>query len=240
MKQQIFIGGHYSSGSRVPQLLLEQTHDIACNNIHRDYEPGFSEKDNTWVERILRGEQPPFPDTADSVITKPDVEYPKMFKEPFSLKNPDFMLAIPYIKKLFPKSVFILVVRHGVDQVLCENRTMTHRFAKYFGLKAKFDLNREMQFWNLAYKKAYKHADYILRLEDLVLDTKKTVSKLVKFLDIPYPDTSMIKKPDSMGRRFKKCSVFGYDDGVKHNYTPALKGDLVTIGKEMLTNFNYD
>ena len=156
----IFTGGHYSSGSRVIQMLLEQTHNIACDNIHRDYEIGFSEKDNTLAEQVLNGKNPKFP------ISEP-------LTKPFSLKNPDFMMMFPYLKKRFPEAKLIIVVRDGIDQILCSNRTMTYRFSKYFKrIEDEFSLEREMKFWNFIYKRAIKHADLIIRLEDLVHDIK--------------------------------------------------------------------
>jgi len=224
----VITGGHYSSGSRVIQMLLEQTHNIICDNEAKDYEEGFSEKDNTLAERVLRGENPEFPVNEGRPLT-----------EPWSLKNPDFMMIFPYLKKTFPKAKRILVVRHGVDQVLCENRCMAARFVNVKNNHKDF-LGRQMKFWNEIYKKAYRHADMIVRLEDLVYDTKNTVRKLVALLDIPYPDTSMIEKPKSMGRRFEKCSVFDYKTSEKYNYTPKMKNKLYKLGKEMLTEFNYD
>ncbi|MEK6828656.1 MAG: sulfotransferase [Nanoarchaeota archaeon] len=231
MIKKIFIGGHYSSGSRVIQYLLEQTHNIYNTNIQKDYELGFSDRDNTFVEKYLRKENP---------------EWEGEIEPPFSIKNPDLMLAIPQIRKLFPQAKFILVVRHGIDQVLCENRCMIGRFEKFFRMKQKGYFEREMEFWNKAYKKAIKdRPDMIVRLEDLVYNTKKTVEILRAFLKISYPNTSMIKKPASMGsykdfgvldKRYASSGCM-IPPGLEYNQN--VKEKLYKIGEDMMRYFNY-
>lgn len=232
---QIFVGGHFSSGTRVVQFLLKQKYNIYATGSNgketeqQDYEPGFSVKNQTFVERYLRDEDPLW-------------EYPKeerTMKEPFSIKNPDLMLAIPQIRKLYPEAKFILVVRNGIDQILCENRCMSGRFENFFPMKQSGFFEREMEFWNFAYKKAIEDKpDLIIRLEDLVNDTEKTVRKIEKFVGVDSLDYSIINKPASMDRRKISCSVqFG---GINHNYEPSMQNKLCEIeGGDMMKYFDY-
>jgi len=245
MTNEIFTGGHFSSGTRVIQFLLEQTHNICSNNTHKDYEPGFDVPQMTFSELWLKGGKPK--------LKRKYGDKTYHLKKPFALKNPDFMLSFPRLKQLFPESKTILVVRNGLDQILCDNRAMFHRFARYFGmtpldLKAtQVDyLKGEMKFWNEAYKYSLENGvDCVVRLEDLVNDTENVVGNLFKWLDIPYPDVSMIKKPKSMGR-YKNPHIIPDTHGYrpqhlkKVRYNPSMIPALYEVGKEMMDQFGYD
>lgn len=240
MINKIFTGGHNSSGTRVIQMLLKQTHNTYSDDITMDYELGFSRPGYTFGELVLR---------KIPVL----LEGSQTLKEPFALKNPDFIFTIDRLKELFPKRKFILVVRNGVDQVLCHNRAMFHRHARYFGLPpinpnwSSFEyLISEMRFWNVIHQYALsqKYLDMIVRLEDLVYNTKRTVNNICKKLDIPYPDTSCIVKPDSMGR-YQKEYVLPDTHGLRPetlkevHYHPSMASALYDVGKESMKAFGY-
>ena len=242
MEKQIFTGGYFSSGTRVVQFLLRQTHDVHTSKLDPigdlDYEPGFSKRP-TFAQQCLAGEKP---------------EFPGELKEPWAVKNPGFMFCIPRLRELFPKSKHILVVRNGLDQILCNNRCMTERLAPHFGIGdlvehftgEDYFLN-EMRLWNDAYKKALEaKPDLIVRLEDLVHDTKNTVQKIVELTGIPWPDTSMIKKPSSMERHKNNWTVALGQDAthlpeviIEKHYKAGMIPKLYEAGKEMMDYFNY-
>lgn len=238
MVKQIFIGGHFSSGTRVLQFLLEQTHNTGSKGEERDYEAGFSRKDG-FIAKVLKGEKPGW-----VFFEEPNRFMPE---EPFSIKNPDLMMAVPYIKDLFPESKFILVVRNGLDQILCNNRRMSERYVEYLDLQQTEFFKKEMEYWNNVYKWAVKNGkiDLIIRLEDLIFDTENTVDKLINLLKIPYPDVSMIKIPDSIGRRNKSYIIKTEHTpkepiGEEYIYNPSMKRELYEIGREMMQYFKYD
>src|SRR3990167_10247957 len=197
MVKQVFIGGHFSSGTRVVQFLLEQFYNVGTEKEERDYEPGFSKRP-FFSDLCLAGQKPEW--VYEHKLTGRE-DSPKivMPPEPFSIKNPDLMFCIPRIKELFPESKFILVVRDGLDQISCKNRLMSERYAEHFKLEKEGE-EREMEFWNKAYKEAVRgKPDLIVRLEDLVNRPNMKAHALVELLGIPYPDTSMIKRPETMG-----------------------------------------
>ena len=239
MVKQIFIGGHFSSGTRVVQFLLRQFYNIGRRVKDefgdQDYEIGFSKRP-TWGERVLLGERPEFPIQDE-------------LKEPFALKNPEFMFCVPHLKRLFPESKFILVVRNGFDQILCDNRCMSVKLGQYFDLKEVDYFKREMEFWNKTYKKVIENGqiDLIIKLEDLVNNTLVSVKKIMKLVGIKKPvDISMIKKPESMGRYNNDWVVKLGQDVLKEErieeylYKPEMKKELSKIGAEMLNYFQYD
>ena len=225
MTEKVFTGGHFSSGTRVIQLLLKQFYNIGTfKEDTYDYEEGFSIRP-TFAERVLMGERPEF---------KPPEAY-------ISLKNPEFMFCFPYLKELYPESKTILVVRNGLDQILTDNQAMIWKFGQYFDLQESDYFRRKMEFWNKAYKKAIEgNPDSIVRLEDLVNDTKKTVKKIVRLLDIPYPHTDMIVEPSSMERYKFNHIIKDYPENNEHYYEAHRAEELYKVGKEMMDYFGYD
>lgn len=157
MINQIFIGGHGHSGTRVVHFLLEQSYNTFSTHETRDGDENLA---------ITIGKE----------------------QEPFIIKNANYMLKIPVIKEQFPESKFILVVRNGIDQILTYSQ-MFERWETEFNQMPVYCndcyLKRAMMFWNLIYKKAVQHADYTIKLEDLVYNTKEEVKKLADFLTIP-------------------------------------------------------
>lgn len=218
MLKQVFVGGHFSSGTRTVQFLMEQTHNVGATGEERDYEGGFSKRP-FFSDLCLEGK------AADWVFEhkltgRDDSPIKKMPEEPFSVKVPDLMFCIPRLKEIFPESKFILVVRDGLDQINCANKLMMERYAGHFQLKEE-GLKRGMEFWNKAYKKAIEDIpDLVVRLEDLVYNTKDTVQKIVDLTGIPYPDTSMIVKPKTMGAGTRDKETY-------------------LVGKEMMDYFGY-
>ena len=236
MIKQVFIGGHFSSGTRVVQFLLRQTHNIFVREVNEQLDYEF-EDPHIVVGRLLSGGR--------------DMTTPK---KPFSLKAPDFMLIFDKLKEIRKGCKTILVVRNGIDQILCSNRCMSARYNDYLGpFKEVEFFRREMEYWNALYKRSLENGgiDLILRLEDLVEDTEKSVKKLVKLLKIPYPDTSMIKRPDTMGARFREQSI-GLEGQTTNfyklnvsdipplvRYAPSRMNELYEVGKEMMDYFGY-
>ena len=237
MIKQVFIGGHFSSGTRVVQFLLKQFYDIATKRqeegCDHDYEEGFSTRP-TFGEQVLAGSKPAFPG---------------ILPEKFSVKNPEFMFCVPYLKELYPESKFILVVRNGLDQVLCDNRCMEDKLGQYFDFQESDYLKRQMEFWNKAYKKAIKSGgiDLTVRLEDLVVDPKRQARNIARILGLKtLPDHSMINKPDSLGRSKKEYTIkLPVDAAVnrmerfEYHYEPSMKQALYKVGKEMMDYFGY-
>src|SRR3990167_6727407 len=168
MTKKVFTGGHFSSGTRVIQFILKQFYNIGTiKEDTYDYEEGFSIRP-TFAERILMGEKPEF---------KPPEGY-------ISIKNPEFMFCFPYLKELYLESKTILVVRNGLDQILTDNQAIILKFGQYFNLEESDYFRRKMEFWNKAYIRALEgKPDLIVRLEDLMDDTKKTVKKIVRLVD---------------------------------------------------------
>ena len=105
-------------------------------------------------------------------------------KDPFALRS------MPRLVKIFPQSKFILMVRDGratVHSIMSRKITI-----KGFNLKT---FRGALQDWNKAIASMYqqclhmgKHRCLLVHYEQLVLHPKAEMTKVLKFLDIPWDD----------------------------------------------------
>ena len=119
--------------------------------------------------------------------------------EPFAVKHGQLMFLIPELKKLYPDSKFILVVRNGADNI--ENG---FKWYETYCKEATGDHDDfRMNSWTWAHEIAVPHTDYMVVLEDLVKYPDTVITDLFKFLDIKKPSRDfreLIKRPDTIGR----------------------------------------
>lgn len=203
MRNRIFVGGFGGSGTRVVQMILEKAGFYVGENINKFYDYGSGE----FVKIFDRFYFNRTKETEDIFKKYLDVSnrLKILNKKSFSLKHGHLMFCVSDIKKWFPGSSFILVVRHPVDNML--NEYETH--IKYGGLNSDCSLEERIDYYEKSTREALKYTDFLFRLEDVVFKTKETIKKLFDFIGIknnPEKYTSLIIKPDSIGRR-KKTKV---------------------------------
>lgn len=212
MKQKIFIGGYSGSGTRVVSMILEKVgYNIGTGKDlyteTSDYMPVLKHIDNCW-----EGQE--YSLSVDE-------------KEPYALKHGSLMLVIPQLKKDNPDSKFILVMRHGVDNILNGFEWENIYFKNLVTNQDK--LIRKIHAWTEAYKIALKDADYVFKLEEFCFYPEKTIKELFKALEIdkdPKEFTSLIKLPMTIGRRANELQ-------------PDTRQILFNIGREVLNRFKY-
>ena len=206
---KVFIGGYSGSGTRVVSMILQKAgYNIGENNMNEtyDYMPVLKHIDDCWngQECFLNVDE----------------------KEPYAIKHGALMLVIPELKITNPGSKFILVMRHGVDNILNGFEWENIYFKNLVTSQDK--LIRKIHAWTESYKIALKDADHVIKLEDLCFYSEKTIQKLFDFLKIdkdPKEFTSIIKVPMTIGRRKELAK----DTQI----------DLFNIGREVLNKFNY-
>ena len=200
---QIFVGGWASSGSRVLQQIIERA----------GYYVGIKDKDRNesydYLGRMLTPE-PKFRylemiPTFDRWYEHRDneLEFKAMLwdttlgKEKWSLKHGQFMLIIPDLKKWYPKSKFILTVRHPIDNLI-----RTTSFEKY--VPSEKSLEKRLRRYSLITRAALLHTDHVVRLEDFCYKPEAAITKLFNILEIdddPKRYLDIIKQPASLGCR---------------------------------------
>lgn len=244
-ESQIFVGGYCGSGTRVIQLILKEAGYFIGDPIcpaTLDYFPIVSIKNN-----LILGHGIENVDMRDAIEKIFGCWWGKHDK--WSIKHPFLMLSANYLKRIFPKSKFVLVVRHGIDNIL-----NSHSMESDIGpiimpsiLKEKDLLLRRIRFWNFAHKLAvhdqkFSSEDfYIIKLEDLVSDPIKEIEKMFKFLNIKgdlIKCSKIVAKPKSIGKRYESTTI---QDGENYAiYDPEIDiNRLYEEGKEMLKYFNY-
>lgn len=242
---KLFIGGYCGSGTRVIQAILKEAGffigDPICP-VTYDYFPIECLKTNLILGHGI----------ADLNMRE---VMEKVFAhwwgkhENWSIKHPFLMFAIPSLRTIFPESKFILVVRHGIDNILNQH-TMDGdigRIIKPSILKEKDILLRRMRFWNFAYKIAmtdilHYGGAYVIQLEKLVDNPVEEIKKMFKALKIkadPVKCAKGVSRPDSMGKRDKEIVIT--DEEEYATYDPKIdKKRLIKEGEEMLKFFKYE
>ena len=116
------------------------------------------------------------------------------------LKHGHFILLLPELKKRYPDSIFIATIRHPLDALL-------HADPNY-NLLGGIGINPPLEDKFIFYKKWHKYLDqanYIIKLEDLVLDKYNTIRSLCDFLgcDNNTDIASIIGPPSQNVERWK-------------------------------------
>jgi hypothetical protein len=154
-------------------------------------------------------------------------------------KVPRSIFLLPFLDEQFPAMRFVHVVRDGRDMAFSDNQGQLRSYGS--GILESDELGwdvpqRSMALWsrvNLAaadYGEQTMRERYLrLRLEDLCLDPKQSVARLLGFLQLDA-DASLIaqvevERPSSLGRW--------------RSYDPALLADLERIGGAGLHRFGY-
>lgn len=245
-ESQIFVGGYCGSGTRVIQLILKEAGyfigDPICP-VTLDYFPITCVQSNLVLGFGI-----------GDLDLKETIQ--KIFgcwwgkHKRWSIKYPALMFAGNYLKRIFPESKFILIVRNGMDNIL-NDHTMEGDIGSIILpsiLKEKDLLLRRMRFWNFAHRLAihdskFSPKDYhVLRLEDLVENPVEEIKKLFKHLEIegdPIKCAKIVLKPKSIGKRNEEVVIV--DDENYIVYNPKLDKDRIyKEGKEMLDYFKYE
>lgn len=199
----IFVGGMGGSGTRVVQYLMERA-GYFCGCQLNDFMDWMG-PDNNFIScfdtALFKNNWQPLKDIIDDNINR----YRFL---PYSLKHGHFMFIIPELHKWYPESKYIHVVRHPVDNILNEY----NMHVKYGNYKPYAGLKNKLDFYEKVNSEALDHADYVIRLEDLIFDSENTIRKLMAFTDVKEYDIMSMKSiiivPKTIGRGKKYYSLF--------------------------------
>lgn len=224
MLEQIFIVGYGGSGTRVISQILERVgyHTGQFKNINDAYDFMpllplvedyiFKNKGNDdWIRDVVKRDSR---------------------GKPWAYKHGQLMMMLPYMKKLFPEAKIIMIVRHGLDNILNHfewHKTYEKKYIKLPELEAK------AKTWAYIHEKALPDVDYIIRLEDLCENPEIEVYKLLKFVGSPVAPAvccDIVKKPESIGLRNRFVDWIEYSPGKKDELYPMIKDTLNKFGYE--------
>ena len=128
-------------------------------------------------------------------------------------KEPISHFYLPQLSERYPAMRYIHVVRHGLDMGLTGNEWQYTTWAHLLGLPKVPTPTQLIHFWVKVNRRVRAFASenlaerfLIIRFEDLVLDTRATLKRLGRFLDIDLDAKTVdqlsqrIQKPDTIGR----------------------------------------
>jgi hypothetical protein len=148
-----------------------------------------------------------------------------------------------FCKMLYPDCKFLLVVRHGIDNVL-NNCTLAEDFA-YLSTQSRPDpIENRIAFWSLMHLNAMSDAQHlfkkdfhIVRLEDMIFRTESSLNLLEEFIGMEAKPGArkacleFMSLPESVGRRLRTQAG---------HYEPADQLDkLYAVGEEGLESLGY-
>jgi len=236
-----FVGGYQGAGTRVIQFLMEEAGIFTgkLTDESRDCIPL-----SAYKKQLLQDNPTPGYTHREALEIIFGSWWPK---NDFSIKLGATAIAIPPLKEAFPNAQFIVILRHGVDNII--KRNMEEREGRMvapsiFEIDDLFD--RRMAFWTSFHLKALEAADesvYFVKLEDLVDNPEEETKKLFEWAEIDANAAEcsrVIERPDSIGRRKEKHFVpnpIGDDIA----YLPQHHRErLYKIGEDVLEHFNYE
>lgn len=174
-RKHIFVGGWINTGTRLICNLLNKKGytiiDNGNNEVH-DY-MAYTNFRRMFGDFYIRNH------TSDAITDciKRDTENINQWV----LKHGMLMKMIPELKKQYPDSIFILCIRNPMD-VFAKNHYMDPTYKEFFGISLP-SLQEKYESFKSWYDVAIEHADYVVRLEDLLYDKEKTISDIYSFLE---------------------------------------------------------
>lgn len=195
----IFIGGVPRSGTTLMRAMLDAHPEVRCGEETRVV-PRILQMRSHWVkspkESVRLEEAGLTADVLDSALSSFILEVVARHGEPSSRlcnKDPFTLKSGTYLRRLFPKSKFLFMVRDGratVHSIITRKVTITG-----------FDLKSYRQCltkWNAAISAMEAQCNELgnegclrVHYEQLVLHPRKMMEKILHFLDLPWTEAVM-------------------------------------------------
>ncbi len=238
----LIIGGVGGSGTRVVCQIVMDAGFFMGTNLNKaldssDFKPFYS----YWIGKYLNEKEP-------STVTKNEMK--KVFSECLSkhlslkknvntkwgIKNPRYILVLPFLYSLFPKMKFIHVVRDGRDMAFSSNQNQTRLYGNIFcENEAAGTPSYNLKYWSIVNQNALdfcfsnlKKNYLIVRFEDIVNKPTELIKKIFKFLD---SETNRIGKTQE---KIKTSSTIGRWK-LRSNELPQIS----KFEKDSLAKFGY-
>ena len=131
-------------------------------------------------------------------------------------KLPLNIIEIGFIKRIFPKSKFILMMRHPVDSILScfvTNFAVNEAMIHFLELNDAAKLYTEVfNLWK-QYKKNLDLDFHVIKYENIIADFEKTIKKLLIFLNIEWEDN--IKNFNKIALKRNRINTPSYNQVIK-------------------------
>lgn len=208
----VIIGGCARSGTTLARVILDSHKNLCCGP-----ESGLFFRDDAGIQRLANKFDVPLrkvrsmaqrSNSRAEFIEKFFDFYARVCGKPrWAEKSPRNVQTLDYVFGVFPKARFLHMVRDGRD-VACSLRTFPRHSVEEGRLKPLGtwnDLGPGIERWvsdisaSLAYRADPRYLE--VRYEDLVLETRNTLQKVLKFIGEPWDDAVLRHYEISSGSR---------------------------------------
>ena len=213
----LIIGGIGGSGTRVVcQIALDAGFFMGANLNESldslDFQPFY----NNWIRPFLIEKKPSLETTNKMKKVFNDCLskhlLPKKTNTEWGIKNPRFILVMPFLFSVFPKMKFIHVVRDGRDMAFSSNQQQPKLFGDIFcGNESAGTPLYNLKYWSIINQNALnyglpnlKNNYLIVRFEDIINNPTELIKKIFEFLGSETTKfkeiQEKIKNPSTIGR----------------------------------------
>ena len=199
--KKIFVGAFGGAGTRVVMEILKKAgYFVGEPYVNGPYD--YRGKNKDWVQafdrHLFNGDSQPLRNSFDFILNG---------KDSWALKEGHIMWAIDDIKKWYPSSEFIYVMRNPIDNAMSQYLVPDKDFKvhqKYGGLDLHASIE-EKSLWCMDESiKSSAKADYVVNLEELCYNTEVEIGKLLDYTNIVGYDVKdyvdLVITPKSIGR----------------------------------------
>jgi len=138
-------------------------------------------------------------------------------------KLPLNLIEVGFIKRIFPQSKFILMLRHPCDSVLScfmSDFKINEGMASFYNLKdATILYNEVFSLWN-QYVEVYDLVYYQVKYEEVVLNFDNTIKKTIDFLDLEWEEN--LKNFNVTALERKKINTPSYNQVIQPLYQESI------------------
>jgi len=138
-------------------------------------------------------------------------------------KLPLNLIEVGFIKRIFPQSKFILMLRHPCDTVLScfmSDFKINEGMASFYNLKdATILYNEVFSLWN-QYVEVYDLAYHLVKYEEVVLNFGNTIRKTIDFLNLEWEEN--LKNFNATALARKKINTPSYNQVIQPLYKESI------------------
>ncbi|CAF3880256.1 unnamed protein product [Adineta steineri] len=208
LKPIIFIGGMPRSGTTLMRAILDSHPSVRCGEETRviprmlSMRAAWKKSTVEWNRLLSGGMTESILDSAVRAFVYEILIHHSQSADILCDKDPFVIKYSSYVSSLFPNSKFLLLIRDGravIHSVMTRKVTITG-----FSLT---DYRQNLKIWNKGMETMYEECEQIgpdrcqmVYYEQLVLQPKKTIGNILKFLNISWVD-SVLHHEEFIGKK---------------------------------------
>jgi hypothetical protein len=220
----IIVGGLGGSGTRVIAQILERLGYFMGGDLNYAHDNMQLLQRFPIMRKATQGVGPVTTQARPSTIVLEQLgEFADAMKNSYSelkapragwgFKVPGTHLYLASLAEVFPRALYVHVVRHGIDMVFSSNQSQVQNWGHHYGidLGSLVPEKASLAFWIAANRHAVAESRrlglrfHLLNFDKLCLQPDETIAEFLEFLRRPQEEARsllpLIRIPESLGRR---------------------------------------